>query len=84
VDKFNEMGREILSGGMSCSCLAGKEQLVSEILNAKQVDQADIEAQRKRVEEIKRCIAKCQDACCRRLASLADYLVKKSIWAVGG
>ena len=83
VDKFNVMAREILTG-MSCSCLAGKERLIKEILDAKQVEQADIEAQRQRVAELKKIIGNCQDACCQRLRVLADYLVKKSIWAVGG
>jgi len=43
-----------------------------------------IEEQRGRVAELKKKIAACDDSLCRQLLSVADYLVKKSIWVVGG
>jgi pyruvate-ferredoxin/flavodoxin oxidoreductase len=63
----------------------GKEQeLLSSILNADQTDQAGIEEQRKRVDRLKALLARDKTASARSLLSLADHLVKKSVWAIGG
>jgi pyruvate-ferredoxin/flavodoxin oxidoreductase len=57
---------------------------MQELLNAPQNDQADIDAQRERVAKLKDLIKGCDDACCKQLMTLADYLVKKSVWILGG
>ncbi len=51
--------------------------LVSALLDAKQDTAADIQAQRERVAELRRLLAP------RSLPEL-DYLVKKSVWIIGG
>lgn len=80
VDKKKEQAEEILKR------LASKvgDNLVNAILLAKQVDEADIFDQRKRVEELKAKIKGMNESDAKHLYSLADYLVKKSIWIIGG
>jgi pyruvate-ferredoxin/flavodoxin oxidoreductase len=83
VDKLTEYARELVSG-MDCGCLKTKGDLVKAILEADQSDQAGIDAQRARIVELKKLIAKCDDDCCKELRTVADYLVKKSVWIIGG
>ncbi|ACC98361.1 Pyruvate:ferredoxin oxidoreductase [Elusimicrobium minutum Pei191] len=60
------------------------EPLAKEILEAKQVSTQDVDAQRARVAALKEVLAKQKCAHCARLASIADYLIKKSVWILGG
>jgi pyruvate-ferredoxin/flavodoxin oxidoreductase len=80
LDKHQEYARELLPK------LAGVlgEELVDEILNADQSDEAGIKAQRERVAILKERLADVDDPHARDLLSLADSLVKKSVWIVGG
>ena len=58
--------------------------LAGELLAADQSDEAGIAAQRVRVGELKKVLARMDGFEVRRLELLADYLVKKSVWLVGG
>jgi pyruvate-ferredoxin/flavodoxin oxidoreductase len=63
------------------------DTLVNEIINADQKDEAGIYEQRQRVKELKKKMsdakfAKNDDV--KDLLSIADYLVKKSVWIMGG
>lgn len=71
------------------------EELANSILNAKQKDEADIWEQRERVELLKQRLdeilanvetlhATSLKSKIQNLRSLADYLIKKSIWMIGG
>ena len=80
IDKFSEYAREMLD---KMSGTVGKE-LADELLNATQKTEADIQAQRKRVAELKKVLGEINSADARNLYSLADYLVRKSVWIVGG
>jgi pyruvate-ferredoxin/flavodoxin oxidoreductase len=65
------------------------EELVNSILNAVQKDEADIWEQRERVAILKQRLHELialdtQNSKLRTLKSLADYLVKKSVWIIGG
>jgi pyruvate-ferredoxin/flavodoxin oxidoreductase len=60
------------------------EALVSEILGADQSSEAGIAAQRQRVALVRQRLAGLSTVEARRLAELADYLVKKSVWLLGG
>jgi pyruvate-ferredoxin/flavodoxin oxidoreductase len=66
--------------------LAGSigERLAGELLGADQATEAGIRAQRERVLALRQALAPLGSAAARRLDALADYLVKKSIWLVGG
>ncbi len=68
---------EALDGGVP-------EELRQSILDADQSDEAGVIAQRERVAELKEILAGLASPEARRLASLADALVKKSVWIVGG
>jgi pyruvate-ferredoxin/flavodoxin oxidoreductase len=57
---------------------------VEAILNAEQDDDAGIEAQRERVAELKNKLAHSNDPQAKDLISIADSLVKKSVWIIGG
>ena len=60
------------------------EELVDAILKADQTDETGIEAQRERIAELKDKLGKSSDTRAKDLVSLADNLVKKSVWIIGG
>jgi pyruvate-ferredoxin/flavodoxin oxidoreductase len=80
LDKQNEYAKELLTS-------FGKElgaEFTNAILNADQSDEAGIDAQRGRIAELKQKLAKSSDSRVKDLISLADGLVKKSVWIIGG
>ncbi|MEO8501633.1 MAG: thiamine pyrophosphate-dependent enzyme, partial [Vicinamibacteria bacterium] len=58
--------------------------LVAEILGGNQEDEASIASQRARVRELKSRLQHIQGTEARRLETMADYFVPKSVWLVGG
>jgi pyruvate-ferredoxin/flavodoxin oxidoreductase len=60
------------------------DALVTALLDADQTTEAGIAAQRERVVMLRRQLAALDTPDARRLDALADYLVKKSVWLVGG
>jgi pyruvate-ferredoxin/flavodoxin oxidoreductase len=80
VDKQHEYAVELLS---QLGSQVGRE-LVDGLLNADQSTEAGIAAQRARVDQLKQKLAKIDSPQARNLASLADGLVKRSVWIVGG
>ncbi|MFO1019830.1 MAG: pyruvate:ferredoxin (flavodoxin) oxidoreductase [Planctomycetales bacterium] len=58
--------------------------LVNQICNASQEIEVDISAQRERVELLKRQLAASLHPDARLLETVADALVRKSVWIVGG
>ena len=60
------------------------EVLVSELLNANQSTEAGIQAQRERVALLKDRLKGVDSLDARDLIAVADNLVKKSVWVVGG
>ncbi|MDX1429579.1 MAG: thiamine pyrophosphate-dependent enzyme, partial [Rhodothermales bacterium] len=58
--------------------------LVQAILDADQSSEASINEQRLRIAELKTVLASRQDPRSRDLLSVADNLVRKSVWIVGG
>ena len=60
------------------------DTLVGELVNADQSNEAGIIAQRERLKPLREKLATIDSAEARRLDQLADYLVKKSVWLVGG
>jgi pyruvate-ferredoxin/flavodoxin oxidoreductase len=80
IDKHLEYARELLP---QLASVVG-EQLVSELLEADQSDEAGIFAQRERVKLLKERLTGAEDMRARDLLSIADILVKRSVWIVGG
>ncbi|OAN49645.1 pyruvate:ferredoxin (flavodoxin) oxidoreductase [Magnetospirillum moscoviense] len=60
------------------------EKLANEITHATHEDDAQIAAQRLRVEELRKLLAGRTEPEAKRLDQLADYLVDKVVWIVGG
>jgi pyruvate-ferredoxin/flavodoxin oxidoreductase len=60
------------------------ERLVFDLLEAGQDDEGGIAAQRERVRALRGQLAPLRGPEARRLETLADYLVRKSVWLVGG
>jgi pyruvate-ferredoxin/flavodoxin oxidoreductase len=58
--------------------------LAPTLLEADQSDESGVAAQRARVDELKARLAESDDPAARRLLGLADALVRKSVWIVGG
>ena len=80
IDKQAEMGREILA---TLGSQVG-DGLVKEIVEAEQHSEAGLAAQRQRVTLLRQKLAAVKTSEARRLETLADYLVRKSVWIVGG
>jgi pyruvate-ferredoxin/flavodoxin oxidoreductase len=57
---------------------------VTEILEASQITQDDVDTQRRRVEALHRALQQLDDPRAVHLQTLCDYLVRKSVWIVGG
>ncbi len=80
IDKQGEFAREMLvalAGGIG-------QELVDAILGADQTTEAGIAAQRDHVAALRVRLSGIDDPRARDLESLADLLVKKSVWIVGG
>ncbi|MGA8735789.1 MAG: pyruvate:ferredoxin (flavodoxin) oxidoreductase [Terriglobales bacterium] len=80
IDKQTEFAQELVKR------LAGTigEQLATAILTAPQKDEADIYEQRQRVDLLKEKLHSSDSIDAKQLLAVADLLVKKSIWIVGG
>ena len=60
------------------------EDLVTAILQAPQVTESDFRVQRQRVAALKTALAGATDPDAANLLALADFLVRRSVWIVGG
>jgi len=80
VDKSSAIARELLE---KHAATVGQE-LAEALLNADQSDEAGINEQRKRVKQLKDVLEGKTDEELKQLLSVADYLVKKSVWIMGG
>ncbi len=58
--------------------------LVEAILNAPQDDEIQINEQRDRVKILKSALDKLESSEAKSLLEISDYLVKKSVWCIGG
>jgi pyruvate-ferredoxin/flavodoxin oxidoreductase len=80
ADKQSEHARELLTR------LRGKLDgtLVDALRDADQSDEAGIYDQRQRVAELQKQLATLKDPDTNTLSQLADNLIKKSVWIIGG
>ncbi|MEW5726780.1 MAG: 2-oxoacid:acceptor oxidoreductase family protein, partial [Pseudomonadota bacterium] len=60
------------------------EKLANELLLSPQADDAQVAAQRARVDDLRRILASVDSPEAKRLSELADYLVEKVVWIMGG
>ncbi|RME89388.1 MAG: pyruvate:ferredoxin (flavodoxin) oxidoreductase [Anaerolineae bacterium] len=82
LDKQNEYARELLQDEAIRRIIG--DDLAQALLEADQSDEAGIQAQRERVAQLKEKLAGKDDPRVRELLSVADSLVRKSVWIVGG
>ncbi len=80
INKQREFARELLQRVAS----EIGETLTSEILEATELSEPEIFEQRKRVSILKEKLRLMDSSDAKNLLSVADMLVKKSVWAVGG
>jgi pyruvate-ferredoxin/flavodoxin oxidoreductase len=80
IDKQTEFAQELLR---RVADNVG-EDLATALLTAKQKDEADIYEQRQRVDILKERLHKLNSPEAKQLLALADMLVKKSVWIIGG
>jgi pyruvate-ferredoxin/flavodoxin oxidoreductase len=80
IDKQQEYAAELLK---ALAAHIG-EDLVSSLLEAVQEDEAGIHEQRERVAALRERLPKIDRPEARQLEALADSLVQKSVWIVGG
>jgi pyruvate-ferredoxin/flavodoxin oxidoreductase len=81
VDRLSEYARELLE---RVDLGAKAADLVSAIKSAEIKDPEGAEAQRARVDELKKLLEAKKDLQAQHLLSVADFLAPKSIWVVGG
>ena len=94
MDTKNVSNIDILRAGLKAMRDAGVfiaespatlgETLVKGLLESPQYGEAAIAAQRERVVELRKVLKTINTPSARLLDSLADYLVRKTVWALGG
>jgi len=87
VDKFNEYALELMDKLLAKEELpADVRTLLEAIKSADQSSQKLVDEQRVRVRELKTILEGCKEKgeTGVQLLSVADYLIKKSVWIVGG
>ncbi len=81
LDKQVEFAKELVG---QMTDILGAELAEALIANTSATDEVTIAAQRGRVDELRKKLGSASNAKAAQLISLADVLVHKSVWAVGG
>jgi pyruvate-ferredoxin/flavodoxin oxidoreductase len=85
VEKSKGYALELLEKAVAEGCIdKGLADEIREASIANDPDQNAIEAQRVKVDQLKAQCEKSKCDYCVQLLSVADFLVRKSVWAVGG
>ena len=82
VNKLSSQAVELLEVAATKKLIARKS--ATDLIEAVQVTQSDIEEQRGRVKRLKDKLKNNNHVIAKRLFNVADYLVKKSVWIIGG
>jgi pyruvate-ferredoxin/flavodoxin oxidoreductase len=82
TDKMTEFAHELLAKMIEQA--DGHAPLLEAIHTSAMETQEEIEAQRARVAHLKEILAEEKSEAAQQLLSIADYLVKKSVWIIGG
>ena len=80
IDKHNEQARYLLKKFTDDVGI----KLVDDLLNTAQENELEIFEQRARVKDLKKKLKSINGDQARSLEWLSDYLVKKSVWIIGG
>ena len=82
ANKLRDQAIELLQSNVEAGIVTA--DMCTALLDASQGDQMEVEAQRARVADLNAVLEKSSDIQAKRLLSVSDYLVKKSVWAFGG
>ncbi len=82
VSKMSSQAAELLEAAAAEKIITKKA--ANELNKASQKTQDEIEAQRDKVAALKETLASSDSIIAKRLINVADYLVKKSVWIIGG
>ncbi len=82
INKMRDQAAELLVGATEAGIIG--QDLTTSILEAVQVTQMDIEAQRARIDQLNAALLTNTNPIARRLLHVSDFLVKKSVWGFGG
>jgi pyruvate-ferredoxin/flavodoxin oxidoreductase len=83
ADKMFEFANELIDSIVASGKSAAPRELLAQIRSADQSTQEGIEAQRLRVGDLKKALAKGTPEE-KRLLAVADYLIRRSVWILGG
>ncbi len=84
ADKLTEFAYELVDKMIESGENGVDVELLKEIRDADQSTQEGIEEQRLRVEKLKEQLKKLNSETAKHLLSSADYLIKRSVWIIGG
>lgn len=84
MKKFSSQALELLEKMEREPRYAGSREIFTALRGADQTGVSGIEEQRRRVARLKDLLSKDSSDAAKSLLSLADYLVRKSVWAIGG
>ncbi len=86
TERFGKRAAELLEklAEGACEECAGSRDLFEKLRQGDTSTQAGIETQRALIEELKQKLSNCSSDLCKEMLTVADYLVRKSIWVVGG
>lgn len=84
ADKLGEYAFELLERLIAKNGGGINTELLTKLRDNPQAEQADIENQRLWVDDLKKHGASLKDEEARELVSVSDYLIKKSVWILGG
>ncbi len=86
TDKLATFAREMVDKFLASNDpeLSNVKELLGLIKDADQTDQVGVEKQRERVAALRERLANSQNPDVKELLSLADFLIRRSIWAIGG
>ncbi len=82
VNKLSSQATELLTAALEAGIVS--QDMATALLNAEQVTQMDIEAQRARVADLNKVLEADSHKVARRLLHVSEFFVKKSVWAFGG
>ncbi|MFW5662845.1 MAG: thiamine pyrophosphate-dependent enzyme, partial [Bacteroidota bacterium] len=82
IDKQNEIATIYLRALVDSNDI--DQEFAKGIFDADQTDEAGIQAQRERISELKEKLKNIEKPEAKRLLTVADYLVTKSVWIIGG
>ncbi len=84
VDKFQSQALELIDRLSANPSYSDSIELFTSIKNSGQETQSKIEIMRKLVDRLKTRLSGDGSSDAKSLFSLADYLIKKSVWGIGG